>query len=376
MSSMRDKNYYEILEVSESASTEEIRHAFQKKARRLHPDVNKDAHAEDEFKEVSEAYAVLSDPQKRSRYDAMRTGNPFAGFAGASGSGADPFGGQGANPFGGFDFSGTGGFPFGGFWSSKNRGAATPAYNPRPGSDVVYNLVLDDATAKKGGKKGITYERFIECNLCHGLGSVETQEIKECPTCHGTGHMEVDLGALFGGQGMASFEVQCPECEGTGKVVADPCPNCNGSGRMLAGCEEVIDIAPKTHNGDERTIPYMGNAGTNNEKAGDLRVRFSVPSEVVAPAASFGFACIGFSLPYFILGFFMSSLAATPTLALFPLILGIFLVARHVIARHNLVWWKNAALCLMRGATNGIIFAAIFTLLISCSTPRTSGLIS
>lgn len=367
MSSMRDKNYYEILEVSETASAEEIHHAFQKKARRLHPDVNKDVHAEDEFKEVSEAYAVLSDPDKRRRYDAMRSGNPFAGASGED---------QDANPFGGFDFSGMGGFPFGGFWTSKNRAAATPAYNPRPGSDVVYNLELDDATAKKGGKKGITYERFIECNLCHGRGSVEAQEIKECPTCHGTGHMEIDLGAFFGGQGMASFEVQCPECEGCGKVVADPCPNCNGSGRMLAGCEEVVDIPPKTHNGDERIISYMGNVGTNNEKAGDLRVRFIVPSEVVSPVASFGFACIGFSLPFFILGFFMPALTGTPTLAFFPLILGIFFIARSVIERHTMAWWKNAAFAMGRGVTNGIIFAAILTLLIGCSSPRISGLTS
>lgn len=367
MSSMKDKNYYEILEVSESASTEEIRHAFQKKARRLHPDVNKDKNAEAEFKEVSEAYAVLSDAQKRARYDAMRAGNPFAAAGGAQGS---------ANPFDGFDVSGMGGFPFSGFWSSRNHGAATPAYNPRPGSDVFYQVTLDDATAQKGGKKGITYERFVECSMCGGKGSVEPREIKTCPTCHGTGHMEVDLGALFGGAPLSSFEVQCPECEGSGKVVADPCPNCNGSGRLLAGTEEVVSIPPKTHNGDERVIPYMGNAGTNNEKAGDLRIQFKVPSEIVAPDARFGFSCIGFSLPFLILGSLMVSLAGTPTLAMIPLILGIILIAKHVIQKHNRTWWKNAGRALLEGIMNGIIVAGMLSLLVSCTSPHTTGFIS
>ena len=140
MSAMTDKNYYEILGVSSDATTEEIRKAFQKKARTLHPDVNKAPDAEEKFKEVSEAYAVLSDEDKRRRYDAMRSGAPFMGSS-TSSAPQSPFGG-GFGGYGGMPFGGFGGF--GGF--GAQRGRAT-AYNPRSGADVVYDIELDSKTA-------------------------------------------------------------------------------------------------------------------------------------------------------------------------------------------------------------------------------------
>lgn len=358
MPSMKDKNYYEILGVSQSATIEEIRHAFQEKARRLHPDVNKDAGAEAEFKEVSEAYAVLSDKEKRARYDAIRSGNPFASAAGSRGAGSS---------FSGFGFGGFEGFPFEGFGFGKRQSSAGPAYNPQPGADVIFNLSIDEKTAKTGGKKAVTYERFVECNLCHGKGSVQNAEIKECPTCHGRGNIDVDLGTLFGGEGLGSFCVQCPECEGSGKVVADPCSHCHGSGRVLAGAEEVIDIPANSHDGAEIIIPYKGNAGTNNQKSGQLRIRINVPSEKVAPDAKSGFACIGFTIPFLIIGAFLQVLGSLMFFVVLPLLVGIPLVVKAIVKKHNVYWWKNAGASVLEGATNGFLFAAVIALLISCS---------
>lgn len=353
---MKDKDYYEILGVSQTATSEEIRHAFQKKARRLHPDVNKDEDAEAEFKEVSEAYAVLSDQEKRSRYDAMRSRNPFGAGAGASGS-----------PFDDFDFSSFGGFPFGGFGFGGKQKMGVPAYNPKPGADVVTHLTIDEKTAKEGGKKAITYERFVECNLCHGKGSVQSAEIKECPTCHGTGHIDVDLGVLFGGEGFGAFQVQCPECEGSGKVIADPCPNCNGSGRILAGTEEVIEIGPRTHDGTEILVPYMGNAGTNGQKSGQLRVIIDVPAEKISPDVKFGFACIGFAVPFLLIGAFLQVLGAMLLFVILPLLMGISLIFRAIVKKHNAYWWRNAGASILEGATNGFLLAAALALLMSCT---------
>ena len=142
MATMNEKDYYEILGVSKDATSRDIQKAFQQKARKLHPDVNKEPDAEEKFKEVSEAYAVLSDEQKRARYDAMRSGNPFAGAPTASPYGGGYAGSAGyGNPF-------DGGFPFGGAWGQPRRGQA--AYNPESGANVVVDIKLDAKEAKGG----------------------------------------------------------------------------------------------------------------------------------------------------------------------------------------------------------------------------------
>ncbi len=138
MATMNEKDYYEILGVSKDATSRDIQKAFQQKARKLHPDVNKEPDAEEKFKEVSEAYAVLSDEQKRARYDAMRSGNPFAGAPSAAPYGGGYAGSAGyGNPF-------EGGFPFGGAWGQPRRGQA--AYNPENGANVVVDISLYDFT--------------------------------------------------------------------------------------------------------------------------------------------------------------------------------------------------------------------------------------
>ena len=223
MASMNDKDYYAILGVEKDASTEEIRKAFQQKARKLHPDVNKAPDAEERFKEVSEAYAVLSDPDKRKRYDAMRSGNPFAGGYGGAASSQGGY----ADPFAGSPF---GWGPFGGA-ASRRR---SRAYNPRSGDDVIFDLTVDAATAAKGTRRGVTYQRYVSCSSCHGSGSVKSEHSETCPTCGGRGSITVDTG-LFGVMVMT-----CPECEGTGRVVADPCSACGGTGRTLSASEVIM----------------------------------------------------------------------------------------------------------------------------------------
>ena len=176
MATMNEKDYYEILGVSKDATSRDIQKAFQQKARKLHPDVNKEPDAEEKFKEVSEAYAVLSDEQKRARYDAMRSGNPFAGAPTASPYGGGYAGNTGyGNPF-------EGGFPFGGAWGQQRRGQA--AYNPENGANVVVDIKLDAKEAKGGARKTVRYTRFDTCGHCGGSGSVSSEHAHTCPSMH------------------------------------------------------------------------------------------------------------------------------------------------------------------------------------------------
>ncbi len=360
MSAMTDKNYYEVLGVSQDATTEEIRRAFQKKARTLHPDVNKEPDAEERFKEVSEAYAVLSDDTKRRRYDAMRSGVPFAGSP-SSGAPQSPFGGGYSGGFGGFPF----GAGFGGFGTQTRR--RTPAYNPQGGADVVYQMDLDAKTAAAGSRRGITYQRYVTCEVCHGSGSEEAEHAKVCPTCGGTGTIDVDLSSIFGGMGFGAIQVQCPECEGTGRVVADPCHACGGSGRVLSASEVVVDIPAGSHDGDTVRVPGMGNAGTNGGETGDLVVRVGVPAERLAPEAALGFQLVGFVLPFIAMGAFFNVLPSIAFIIVVPLVIGLFMVVRGGLAKHNGVWWRNAGTQVLAGLSNGFFIALFLTLLMSCS---------
>lgn len=359
MSSMTEKNYYEILGVSETASTEEIRKAFQKKARTLHPDVNKAPDAEERFKEVSEAYAVLSDDTKRRRYDTMRSGVPFAGGSSSAGAPQSPFGG-------GYGYGGSG-FPFGGFGGFGAQRRRATAFNPQAGADVVYQLELDPKQAAEGVRRGITFQRYVTCDVCHGTGSEETEKARVCPTCGGTGTIDVDLSSIFGGMGFGAMQVQCPECEGTGRVVADPCHYCSGTGRVLSASEVVVDIPAKSHDGDVVRVPGMGNAGTNGGDTGDLLVRVGVPAERLAPEAAMGFQLVGFVLPFIALGLFFNVLESITFVIVVPLVIGLVLIARGGLGRHNGLWWRNAGMQVLSGLSNGFFVALFITLMMSCS---------
>ena len=351
MASMNDKDYYAILGVEKDASADQIRKAFQQKARKLHPDVNKAPDAEERFKEVSEAYAVLSDPEKRKRYDAMRSGSVFGGYGSAptsSGGGYDPFAGFGGNPFG-----------WGPFGSATSR-RRSRAYNPQAGADVAFELTVDAATAAAGTRRGVTYQRYVPCEVCHGSGSVEAAHSETCPICGGRGHITVDTG-IFGVMAMT-----CPECEGTGRVVADPCSACGGTGRTLSASEVVVEVPAGSHDGDEVRVSGMGNAGTNGSAAGDFVCRVCVPEERLTRRQANGFNLIGFALPFLAFGLVTSTLAADAVFVAVLVVFGAYLVIRDKV-RWSGRWWRNAGVAMLNGLTNGLVIALLVTALFSCS---------
>ena len=350
MASMNDKDYYAILGVSKDASTEEIRKAFQQKARKLHPDVNKEPDAEERFKEVSEAYAVLSDDEKRRRYDAMRSGAPFAGGY----SGQAPRGGYG-DPFAG------GPYAWGPFGASTRR--QSRAYRPRQGADVVIDVTVGAEKAATGMRRGVTYQRYAACDHCHGTGSVEAEHSETCPTCGGRGRISVDLGSIFG---IGVMEMECPECEGTGRVVADPCDVCGGTGRTLTASEVVVDIPAGSHDGDEVRVPGMGNAGTNGEAAGDFVCRVCVPEERLTPSQANGFALIGFAVPFVVFGLLTRSLGSFSLFIAALVVAGLVMVVRGGV-KLSRRWWRNAGMALGNGASQGFTIALFVTLMFSCT---------
>lgn len=346
MASMNEKDYYAILEVADDASTDEIRRAFQKKARKLHPDVNKEPDAEERFKEVSEAYAVLSDAEKRKRYDAMRHGMPFGGAgypAGTAGGGYST-----GSPFGG-------GFPFGGGWSSGTT--SSRSYRPRAGADINFQLDLDLETAKEGTKRGVTYQRYACCDVCGGDGSVEHAEPTTCPTCGGAGRMRIDLGGM-GLFGIGFFEVTCPECEGTGKVVVDPCSSCGGSGRVLTASEVVIEIPADSHDGDEVRVSGMGNAGTNGRESGDFVCRVGVVEERLTQRQQGGFRMIGMGLPLLVLGLVYAGMMTTIIGAAFCAMGVVSIIGDGV--RTTARWWQQGAQAIGSGLLSGVVIGVLF----------------
>lgn len=355
MSAMNEKDYYAILGVDEHATTDEIRKAFQNKARKLHPDVNKAPDAEAKFKEVSEAYAVLSDPDKRRRYDAMRSGStPFASSGGYTAPQSSPYANE--SPFGW-------GFPFGGYGYRRQQRQTTRArsYNPKAGADVIYQVSLDEKAAREGVRRGVTYQRYTSCAACHGSGSVHAEHPETCPTCKGTGRISVNLTDLFG---FGVVEMVCPECEGSGRVVADPCSACGGAGRVLTASEVVVQIPPNSHDGDEVRVPGMGNAGTNGSSSGDFVCRVAVPAEQLTPKQATGFQTIGFALPFLVLWL----LGGSGALLILFAILGVvgLLIAMSGGIRHGRRWWRSASRAIGNGMSTGTLFALLF-LMFSCT---------
>ena len=359
MASMTDKDYYAILGVSSDASTDDIRKSFQKLARTYHPDINKEPGAEEKFKEISEAYAVLSDPEKRKRYDAMRSGAPFGGYGPTGTSGG--YGTGYTDPFGGMPFD-MWGFPFTG---SASRGTATRsrAYNPRPGADIAFELELDAAKARAGTTRGVTYQRYVTCDHCHGVGSVRSEQAVACPTCGGKGRITIDMSGIFG---FGVMDVECPECEGTGKVVAEPCEACGGSGRILSADEIVVNVPENSHDGDEVRVKGKGNAGTNGSESGDFVCRVGVRSERLAPLQRHGFEMVGFVIPFVIVPLITGGAASVGIFTIIVGIIGAYFGLRDGI-KHDLGWWRNAGRAILSGASTGLMWAIFTYLLFSCS---------
>lgn len=351
MSTMQNKNYYEVLGVSKTASVEEIRHAFQKKARTLHPDVNKEPDAEARFKEVSEAYAVLSDPDKRQHYDAIRRGAfpfPGAGSAATAAHGAPDFG-------------------FGGFSPTWDVYAKQPAYKPERGQDVSVSLNLTREEAKQGCSKGFSYDAFVRCDVCDGSGSKDDAEPAVCNMCHGTGRMEIDLSQLMG-LGLGAMQMLCPQCEGSGRVVSDPCERCGGSGRYMGASEAVVEIDPHTQDESLIVKKGAGNAGTNRTEAGNLNIRINIPEEKLSPESQRGFSLIGFALPFLLVGLYFNELVVMSVLVSVGVLIGFVLVLKEGFLKRGKSWWKHGGKAILRGIETGLFCALLVGFLVSCGS--------
>src|SRR6266699_3511265 len=264
-----EKDYYKALGVSKTAKPAEIKAAYRKLARKYHPDANKgDASAEERFKEISEAYSVLSDEKRRKEYDEARS---LFGGGFRVPTGQRP--GQGG--FGGFDlgdiFSGTGaggglGDILGGVF---NRGRTTAQNRPRRGADVETEATLTFGDAIDGTTVALRLTGEGPCPTCHGTGAKAGTVPRMCPSCQGTGQSSRNLGS-FG------ISEPCKECRGRGLVVDDPCPECSGSGRAMSSRTIQARIPAGVADGQRIKLKGKGAPGERGGPAGDLYVKIHV----------------------------------------------------------------------------------------------------
>lgn len=264
MASKRD--YYEVLGVSKDASEDEIKKAYRKLSKKYHPDINKDPDAPEKFKEVAEAYEVLSDSQKRAAYDQYGHASTDPNFNGGFGGGFS--GGFDSSSFGGFEdifssfFGGGGGF-----------GGTSQANAPRTGDDLSYTLDLTFEEAVHGTSKTISYRRRETCATCHGTGAKEGTQPETCPKCHGTGTVNVQRQTPLGR--MMTQEV-CDECHGTGKIIKEKCTTCHGEGFVENVHKVEVKVPAGVETGSQMRLSGQGNAGVNGGGYGDLYVVFRV----------------------------------------------------------------------------------------------------
>lgn len=263
------RDYYEVLGIQKGATDDEIKKAYRKMAKMYHPDLHPDdPEAAEKFKEVNEANDVLSDPQKRQRYDQF-------GHAGV-----DPSYGGGAGGYGGFGgFSTDGGIDlgdifdqfFGGGMGGGSRGGNPNA--PRRGADIAINLDISFMEACKGIKHEVEINRTETCDSCNGSGAKTGTTAKTCSECGGSGKVRFNQRTVFGT--MASTRT-CTKCGGKGKTIDNPCPTCSGSGRVQKKSKVTINVPAGIDDGQILRVSGQGHMGTNGGGRGDLNVRISV----------------------------------------------------------------------------------------------------
>lgn len=262
------RDYYEVLGVEKTATADEIKKAYRKKAIQYHPDKNPgDKEAEEKFKEAAEAYEVLSNPDKRSRYDQFG----HAGVGGAAGGGYGGFGGQGMSMddifsmFGDI-FGGHRGFGgFGGF----GGGGGQPRQRKFRGADLRVKAKLTLKEIAEGTEKKFKVKKYVPCSHCHGTGAEGNSGTETCPTCHGTGSVTRTKQSIFG---MMQTQSVCPQCNGEGKIIKNKCKECNGEGVVYGEEVVTVKIPAGVAEGMQVTINGKGNAGKHNGVAGDLLV--------------------------------------------------------------------------------------------------------
>jgi len=252
---MSNKDYYELLGVSRDASKDEIKKAFRKKARELHPDVNKSPTAEQDFKELGQAYEVLTDDEKRSLYDRY---------------GADGLKNAG------YDFNGPFDFGFGdlseilnSFFGGGFGGASQNPNAPRRGSDLRLDLQIEFEEAVFGTEKDVEITHLENCDRCVGKGVEPGTNPTTCPTCRGTGQVQQTTRTILGQFTQVST---CPQCRGVGQIISSPCKKCHGNGRVNVSKEINIKIPAGVDNGNKLRVSGEGDAGTNGGPPGDIYV--------------------------------------------------------------------------------------------------------
>jgi chaperone protein DnaJ len=245
------RDYYEVLGVDRNASAEEIKKAYRNLARKLHPDVNKAPDAEERFKEVKEAYDVLSDEQKRAQYDRYGHIDPNQGFGGGGFSGAD---------FGGF--SDIFDMFFGG-------GSRRDPNAPQRGSDLQYTMTIEFKEAVFGVEKDITIPRTETCDTCSGSGARPGTKPETCSVCRGTGQQEIVQNTPFG---RIVNRRLCPQCGGSGRIVRDKCASCRGAGKVKRQRTIHVRIPAGVDEGAQIRLSGEGEAGSRGGPPGDLYI--------------------------------------------------------------------------------------------------------
>ncbi|MBQ7364140.1 MAG: molecular chaperone DnaJ [Clostridia bacterium] len=256
------RDYYEVLGVDKGASEDEIKKAYRRLAKKYHPDLHPgDAEAEKNFKEVNEAYSVLSDSEKKAKYDQFG----HAAFDPASGAG---YGGG----FGGFDMGGFGdifeSFFGGGFTQGSSRRAG-----PSRGDDLEARITIRFEEAAFGCRKEVTYNKIDKCASCNGSGAAQGSSAETCSTCRGAGQVRTTQRTILG---MMQTTVACPSCNGKGKVIKNPCTACRGNGTLRTRKTLEVTIPAGIDDGQRIVLRNQGNEGAMGGGAGDLYVSVSV----------------------------------------------------------------------------------------------------
>jgi molecular chaperone DnaJ len=271
------RDYYAVLGVASSATQDEIKKAYRKLAKRYHPDANaNDPKAADRFKEISEAYQVVGDPEKRKQYDDMRRLGALGGFGaqqprrppGGTRPGPDP-GAAGGFRFNDFDIGGLGGL--GDLFSSMFGGGAGPrrGRTAEAGETVERTLEIPFRVAALGGKVPVELEVTEECGTCHGNGAAPGASVKVCPECSGRG-------VISFGQGGFAVNRPCPMCMGRGQVPSERCPVCTGSGEVRARKKLMVQVPAGIDTGTRIRLKRQGGRGASGGAPGDLLITFQV----------------------------------------------------------------------------------------------------